>query len=242
MTSEAFVENWNNMFPSSKIHPNDLVNPTETFLTNALVKMIRAISIDVDSSEFDAGSSDPDSVRRAKVTLFQYVNDLYRRLHNKKFHYFDLIHPSKSRFYLLLFEILTISPFSAPKKTLNLTQTLLNYVLYHLMVDDEVTNEVTTLINKRKELMAQKQRMLAEREKNKLQVQQGQRSMETFSRELEDVNQKISKEKKHPILKEHEENIQLKTKNTQKMAGLKIHIAELNSQCINEEDFAEIKS
>lgn len=90
--------------------------------------------------------------------------------------------------------------------------------------------------------MAKKQKMLSDREKNKMQVQQGQRSLEAYSHQLDEVNKKIGEEKKSPCLKEYDDNVQLKTKQTQKMAGLKIHIADLNSQCINEDEYAEMKS
>lgn len=95
MTSQEFAQEWNEVFPSSRIHHNDLANPTEAFLTNALVTLLRSISINVSSCEFDPGSNDVETVRKNKLCLFQYVNDMYRSLHNKKWHYFEFIQPSK---------------------------------------------------------------------------------------------------------------------------------------------------
>lgn len=93
MSSETFIDDWNQTFPSSKIHPNDLASPTEAFLTRNLITMLRGLFIDISPSDFEC--TDPDSFPRAKLHLFQYVNDLYRSLTHKKFHYFDLIHPSE---------------------------------------------------------------------------------------------------------------------------------------------------
>lgn len=130
----------------------------------------------------------------------------------------------------------------APKKTLNLLHTLLNYVLYYQMVEEEVTLETQEIIQRRRELVAKKNKMVSEREKNKVQVQEGQRRMEASSKLLEELTKKVVEEQKNPCLKEFEDNVQLKSKNAQKMAGLKIHISELMSLCIDEEDYSEMKS
>lgn len=104
MANEEFAQEWNDVFPSARIHGHELANPTEAFLTNALVTVLRAISVNVDASEFDAGSHSPEIIRRNKLCLFQYVNDMYRSLHNKKFHYFDLIKPSEWEIIFLNWE------------------------------------------------------------------------------------------------------------------------------------------
>lgn len=83
------------MFPDSRIHPNELANPTDGFLVNALLTLLRSISINISISEFDPASHDLETIRKNKLVLFQYVNDMYRSLHNKKFHYFDFILPSE---------------------------------------------------------------------------------------------------------------------------------------------------
>lgn len=98
MTSQEFVQMWNEVFPGAKIHDSELVNPTEAFLTNALINLLRSISININNTEFDPGSNDQETIRKNKISLFQYVNDMYRFLHNKKFHFFDLVHPSKFYF------------------------------------------------------------------------------------------------------------------------------------------------
>lgn len=95
MAGQELTHEWNEVFPSAPITKNDLANPTEAFLTNALVTLLRTISINVNTSEFDPASNDQETIRKNKLCLFQYVNDMYRSLHNKKFHYFDLVHPSE---------------------------------------------------------------------------------------------------------------------------------------------------
>lgn len=131
---------------------------------------------------------------------------------------------------------------SAPKKTLNLLQTLLNYVLYYDMVEGETATDTEEMINKNRELVSKKSHLQRMCEVNKIQVQNGQESLERYSENLEEVNKAISEEKKKPCLKQFEDNIQLKSRHTQKLGGLKVHISELNSQCINEEDYLQMKS
>lgn len=105
-----------------------------------------------------------------------------------------------------------------------------------------MTLETQEIIQRRRELVAKKNKMVSEREKNKVQVQEGQRRMEASSKLLEELTKKVVEEQKNPCLKEFEDNVQLKSKNAQKMAGLKIHISELMSLCIDEEDYSEMKS
>lgn len=130
----------------------------------------------------------------------------------------------------------------APKKTLNLLQTLLNYVLYYTMVEDETATDTEAMINRHAELRDRKAQLHREHEKNTIQVQQCQQSLERYSNQLEEVNLAIGEAKKDPSLKQLEDNLQLKTRHTQKLGGLKVHISELNAQCIDEEDYAEMKS
>lgn len=130
----------------------------------------------------------------------------------------------------------------APKKTLNLLQTLLNYVLYFNMVEEETVTDTTTMLQRQREMLDKKAHLHKEREKNKIQVQHGQKTMETLSNQLEEVSQRVVEEKKNPSLKQFEDNSQLKSRHTQKLAALKVHVSELTTQCINEEDYGEMKS
>lgn len=125
---------------------------------------------------------------------------------------------------------------------MNILQTLLNYVLYYNMVKDEMATDVAALINLYRELLDKKVHLQEEREKNKIQVQHGQKTMETLSNQLEEVNQQIAEEKKNPIVKQVEAMSQAKTKLALKLAALKVNVYELTGQCINEEDYQEIKS
>lgn len=45
MSNEALIEQWNNFF-TFKINTNDLLAPTESFLTNALLNILMALKID----------------------------------------------------------------------------------------------------------------------------------------------------------------------------------------------------
>lgn len=116
MTSQEFVQSWNDAFPRAKVSQNEISNPTEAFLIKCLVNLFRSISIDVDFADFDPGSTDQDTLKKNKLHLFQYVNDMYRSLHNKKFLYFDLIHPSKcpiQQFALRHFPLTAYNYFSS---------------------------------------------------------------------------------------------------------------------------------
>lgn len=119
MTSQEFAQEWNEVFPGARIHQNELANPTEAFLTNALLTLLRSISININCSEFDPSCHDLETIRRNKLCMFQYVNDLYRSLHNKKFHYFEFIHPSEclaSERCQLHVSISNSGPFQRPRR------------------------------------------------------------------------------------------------------------------------------
>lgn len=66
--------------------------------------------------------------------------------------------------------------------------------------------------------------------------------METYSSQLDDINEQILEEKKNQIMKQFEEGVQQKTKQTQRLGALKVHVAELTNQLIDEEDYTEVKS
>lgn len=110
------------------------------------------------------------------------------------------------------------------------------------MVEGETATDTEEMINKNRELVSKKSHLQRMCEVNKIQVQNGQESLERYSENLEEVNKAISEEKKKPCLKQFEDNLQLKSRHTQKLGGLKVHISELNSQCINEEDYLQMKS
>lgn len=57
--------------------------------------------------------------------------------------------------------------FLDPKKTLNLLQTLLNYVLYYNMVKDEVVGATKTSMIKFREMTEKKQQCIKDNEHNK---------------------------------------------------------------------------
>lgn len=110
------------------------------------------------------------------------------------------------------------------------------------MVVDELSTDTKELINRHRELLDKKKQLQKERERNKIQIQQGQKAIEELTHQLDEVNSRIAEERKDPSQKNFEENMQLKTKHTQRMAALKLHVAELTSQYINEEDYAAMKS
>lgn len=149
MSNEKLIEDWNTTFTSLKIHQNDLANPCESFLINALLNILKAIHIDVNIPTYELSSGDPDLVQAGKLKLFQYVHYMYKTLTKKKFFYFDLISPT-------------------PKKTSNLLQTLLNYVLYYNMVKDDLVSNTKMLLNKYNQLNGKKAQFLKENENNKI--------------------------------------------------------------------------
>lgn len=110
------------------------------------------------------------------------------------------------------------------------------------MVKDELATDTATLINQYRELLDKKAHLQKEREKNKIQVQHVQKTVEALSNQLEEIDQKIGEEKKNPIVRQFEEISQTKTKLMLKLAALKVNVSELTGQCINEEDYQEIKS
>lgn len=153
------------MFTSFRISIHDLESPTEAFLTNALVNILNSINIDVSGAVCDPDAADQ---RVFKIKLFQYINYMYRKLNKKKFLYFDLINPSKIHFQRLLQTFYNQTIISAPKKTLNLLQTLLNYVLYYNMVKDEVVCSTKPPMAKLRELTDMKQKYVKDNEQNKI--------------------------------------------------------------------------
>lgn len=105
-----------------------------------------------------------------------------------------------------------------------------------------MSQDTKELLNKHRELLDRKKHLQKEREKNKIQVQQGQKAVLALTNQLDELNVQIVEEKKNPSQKDFEENTQVKAKQTQRLATLKVHVAELKTQCINEDDYAAMNS
>ncbi|XP_023307017.2 filamin-A-interacting protein 1 [Lucilia cuprina] len=137
MLTKEDVDSWNKLFPDCQINKTNLSNPTEHFLTNALVSYLRHFGINIEPP-FNLQAENKENNRETRLFLITLARqiDHFLKITDKaySFTYYDLIRPT-------------------PKKTAHMLYILLNYYYYYNLYKENVFKMAGDRINQLEELM-----------------------------------------------------------------------------------------
>ncbi|XP_065357786.1 kinesin-like protein KIF16B [Calliphora vicina] len=136
MLTKEDVDSWNKLFPDCQINKTTLSNPTEHFLTNALVGYLRHFGYKIEPP-FNLNAENKENNRETRLFLIMLARqiDHFLKITDKiySFTYYDLIRPT-------------------PKKTAHMLYILLNYYYYYNLYKESVFKMAHERIHKLEEL------------------------------------------------------------------------------------------
>ncbi|TMW48960.1 hypothetical protein DOY81_005951 [Sarcophaga bullata] len=136
MLTKEEVDSWNVLFPDCQINNTNLANPTEQFLTHALVVYLRRFGFQIEPP-FNLNAENKENNKETRLFLIKLSRqiDHFLKLTDKSyaFTYYDLIRPT-------------------PKKTAHLLYILLNYFYYYNLYKEDVFKTAGDGIRKLEEL------------------------------------------------------------------------------------------
>lgn len=98
MLTKEEVDSWNVLFPDCQINNTNLANPTEQFLTHALVVYLRRFGFQIEPP-FNLNAENKENNKEIRLFLIRLARqiDHFLKLTDKSyaFTYYDLIRPSK---------------------------------------------------------------------------------------------------------------------------------------------------
>lgn len=98
MLTKEDVDSWNKLFPDCQINKANLDNPTEQFLTHALVVYLRSFGYQIEPP-FNLSGGNKENNKETRLFAIKLARniDSFLKITDKSymFTYYDLIRPSK---------------------------------------------------------------------------------------------------------------------------------------------------